>query len=96
MVQHVSHVQRGVSGSDGRKISLCRRLRESGRCQSLPNSQQFLFRPLVFPSEKNGRVAVSPFSLVQRSRSASGHVLQRGDQPGASVFIDGTLFYGLC
>lgn len=93
MVQHVSHVQRGVSGSDGRKISF---LRELGRCQSLPDSQQFLFRPLVFPSEKNGRVAVSPFSLVQRSRSASGHVLRRGDQPGASVFIDGTLFYGLC
>lgn len=93
MVQHVSHVQRGVSGSDGRKISF---LREPGRCQSLPDSQQFLFRPLVFPSEKNGRVAVSPFSLVQRSRSASGHVLRRGDQPGASVFIDGTLFYGLC
>lgn len=43
------------------------------------------------------RMAVfSPFSLVQRSRSASGHVLQCGDQPGASVFIDGTLFYGLC
>lgn len=96
MVQHVSHVQHGVSGSDGRKISSRRRLREPGRCQSLPDSQQFLFRPLVFPSEKNGRVAVSPFSLVQRSRSASGHVLQRGDQPGASVFIDGTLFYGLC
>lgn len=96
MVQHVSHVQRGVSGSDRRKISSCRRLREPGRCQSLPDSQQFLFRPLVFPSEKNGRVVVSPFSLVQRSRSASGHVLQCGDQPGASVFIDGTVFYGLC